>query len=39
VILLVLIQGGWLFLWFYGVLEIALTLTIVWQAWKWPRTA
>jgi len=39
VILLVLIQGGWIFLRFYGVVEIALTLTIVWQAWKWPRTA
>ena len=38
-ILLVLIQGGWIFLRFYGVVEIALTLTIVWQAWKWPRTA
>ena len=39
VILPVLIQGGWIFLRFYGVVEIALTLTIVWQAWKWPRTA
>jgi len=39
VILPVLIQGGWIFLRFCGVVEIALTLTIVWQAWKWPRTA
>ena len=31
------IQGGWTFYQFMGGLEILLTLTIVWTAWKWPR--
>jgi len=30
---------GWAFIVFYGVIEVALTLLVVWYAWKWPRTA
>ncbi|HJW09048.1 MAG TPA: DUF6326 family protein [Holophagaceae bacterium] len=33
------IQGTWTFYKFFGLVEIALTLTIVWIAWRWPRTA
>jgi hypothetical protein len=29
--------GAWLFYQFFGVIEIALSLAIAWQAWKWPR--
>jgi len=31
--------GAWNFYLFFGVVEIALCLLIVWQAWKWPRAA
>ncbi|HZF18137.1 MAG TPA: DUF6326 family protein [Burkholderiales bacterium] len=38
-IMLLAIQGSWTFYKFFGVVEIALTATIVWYAWKWPRSA
>jgi hypothetical protein len=37
-IMLLAIQGTWTFYKFFGVVEVALTSTIVWCAWKWPRT-
>lgn len=37
VTMLVISQGGWLFYRFLGVVEIVLLLTLVWQAWTWPR--
>ena len=37
-IILITMWGGWFFYIFYGVLEVALTLLVVWCAWKWPRT-
>jgi hypothetical protein len=37
-IMLLVIQGAWIFYKFFGVVEMALTSTIVWYAWKWPRT-
>jgi hypothetical protein len=38
-IMLLVIQGTWTFYRFFGIVEILLTSTIVWQAWKWPRNA
>jgi uncharacterized membrane protein len=38
-IMLLVIQGTWTFYKFFGIVEILLTSTIVWQAWKWPRNA
>src|SRR5882672_700943 len=38
-IMLLAIQGSWTFYKFFGVVEIALTATIVWYAWRWPRSA
>ena len=35
----VITQGGWIFYKFLGLVEIALLLTIVWQAYNWPRNA
>lgn len=29
----------WAFFVAYGVVEVALTATIAWQAWRWPRTS
>lgn len=37
-IMVFVIQGAWVFYKLLGVVEIALTLTIVWQAWSWPRS-
>lgn len=37
-IMMLVIRGGWTFYKFFGGIEIVLTLTIVWQAWSWPRT-
>jgi hypothetical protein len=31
------VQGGWYFYKLFGAVEIALTLGIAWQAWRWPR--
>ena len=33
------IQGGWHFYVLYGLIEIILTVLIVWYAWTWPRQA
>ena len=38
-IMLVVIQGGWIFYKVMGMVEIALLLAVVWQAWNWPRVA
>jgi len=32
------VQGAWYFYKLFGVVEIALTLSIAWQAWRWPRS-
>jgi hypothetical protein len=37
VIMILVIQGGWHFYIFFGLIEIALTSLIVWYAWRWPR--
>ena len=29
---------GWQFYIYYGVIEIALTLLVVWYAWRWPKS-
>ena len=31
------VQGAWYFYKLFGAVEIALTLGIAWQAWRWPR--
>lgn len=37
VIMVLAIQGSWHFYVFFGLIEIALTLAIVWYAWTWPK--
>ncbi len=37
VIMVLAIQGSWHFYVFFGLIEIALTLGIVWYAWTWPK--
>lgn len=37
IMLLVVLSPAWVFYRFFGVLEIALTLLIVWYAWTWPK--
>jgi Family of unknown function (DUF6326) len=37
VIMVVAIRGGWRFYILYGLIEIALTVLIVWYAWTWPK--
>lgn len=37
-IMVLAIQGSWHFYIFFGLVEIALTLAIVWHAWTWPRS-
>ncbi|MFC5741815.1 DUF6326 family protein [Dyella tabacisoli] len=37
IIMLVSMPGAWVFYIFFGVIEMALTLLIVWYALKWPR--
>jgi hypothetical protein len=39
IIMLVTMPGAWTFYLLLGVIEIALSLLIVWHAWKWPRLA
>ncbi len=29
--------GGWYFYIFFGLIEIILTLLIIWYAWNWPK--
>jgi hypothetical protein len=36
-VMAVAMQGAWYFYKLFGVVEIVLTLSIVWQAWRWPR--
>lgn len=38
-IMLVAIRGAWHFYQLFGVVEILLTLSIAWHAWRWPRVA
>lgn len=38
IIMLLAIQGTWRFYQFFGIVEIILTASVVWHAWKWPRT-
>jgi hypothetical protein len=37
IIMVLAIQGSWYFYIFFGLVEIALTISIVWYAWTWPR--
>jgi hypothetical protein len=37
VIMVLVVRGGWHFYVMYGVVEMALTMGIVWVAWSWPR--
>jgi hypothetical protein len=39
VIMLITMPGSWVFYVFFGVVEVALSILIVWHAWKWPRHA
>lgn len=36
-IMLITMPGAWNFYIFLGIIEVALSLLIVWHAWKWPR--
>ena len=36
-IIVVTARHDWAFMQAYGVIEIALTLTVAWLAWRWPR--
>ncbi|HET9862772.1 MAG TPA: DUF6326 family protein [Steroidobacteraceae bacterium] len=36
-VMLLAVQGAWYFYKLFGAVEIALTLGIAWQAWRWPR--
>ena len=38
-VMAVAMQGAWYFYKLFGVVEIVLTLSIAWQAWRWPRRA
>jgi len=35
-IILVTMTGSWMFMIFYGIIEIVLTSLVVWYAWTWP---
>jgi hypothetical protein len=37
-VIILLTMWGWKFYQLYGVIEVSLTLFVVWYAWKWPRT-
>lgn len=37
VIMLITMPGAWAFYVFLGIVEVALTVIIVWTAWSWPR--
>ena len=37
VIMMVVIRGGWHYYVLFGLIEIALTVLIVWYAWTWPK--
>lgn len=36
-IMVLAIQGSWHFYVFFGLIEISLTVAIVWHAWTWPK--
>ena len=36
-VIILITMWGWNFFIFYGVIEIALTVLVVWYAWRWPR--
>jgi hypothetical protein len=36
-IILVTMRGEWAFYIFLGIIEMVLTILVVWYAWKWPR--
>jgi hypothetical protein len=36
-IMLITMPGAWAFYIFLGIVEVALTLLIVWYAWSWPK--
>ncbi len=38
-IIVATMPGAWMFTQMLGVIEAILTVTIVWQAWRWPRVA
>ena len=38
-VMLVAFKSGWYFYILFGVIEITLTLLIVWYAWTWPKQA
>ncbi|HVX89137.1 MAG TPA: DUF6326 family protein [Gemmatimonadales bacterium] len=33
----ILINGAWYFYMLYAAIEVTLTLTVIWTAWRWPR--
>jgi hypothetical protein len=37
VIMILVIRGGWHYYVFFGLIEITLTVLVVWYAWTWPR--
>jgi len=37
VIMILAIRGGWHFYVFFGLIEITLTLLVIWYAWTWPK--
>ena len=37
VIMILVIRGGWHFYVLYGLIEVTLTVLIVWHAWTWPN--
>jgi hypothetical protein len=37
IMLAIAVQGGWVFYRFFALIEIALTSSVVWLAWSWPR--
>jgi len=39
VIMILAIKGGWHFYILFGLIEITLTLLVVWYAWTWPTQA
>ena len=39
VVMILVIRGGWHYYVMYGLIEIVLTLLIVWYAWNWPRSS
>lgn len=38
VVMVLAIRGGWRFYLLYGLIEMALTMLIVWYAWSWPKS-